>query len=130
MMSGERAGAQKASRNPGGERLSIIKNKHGRTAGFANSTNAYPRGLPRRGPDLWKRKSNLAIVPNLENAWMRVYLWNDELLHLLYLCSLTHRQKDVGFPHRVGPSIHALEPTRMCSGSKNQVPDTRVGLDM
>lgn len=44
------------------------------TACSANSTNANPRGLPREGPDLWKRKSREVIVPNLENRVNRVYL--------------------------------------------------------
>lgn len=48
--------------------------ENGRTSLLPYSTNAYPRGLPLSGPDLWKRKSSLEILPNFENAWSNVYL--------------------------------------------------------
>lgn len=40
------------------------------------STNAYPRGFPLLGPDLWKRKSSLATLPNLAKTCRKVYLWS------------------------------------------------------
>lgn len=45
-----------------------------RTFSLAYSTNAYPRGFPLSGPDLWKRKSSLEILPYLEKTCRRVYL--------------------------------------------------------
>lgn len=53
---------------------SSLKNEKRRTFSSAYSTNAYPRGLPLRGPALWKRKSIFEILPYFEKTWSSVYL--------------------------------------------------------